>query len=359
MTINKMNTKVKMLLVSMIMALGTIVAGSPVLAADNELNILTWCDHTDPALLQPFEQKHKLRINMKEYDGTGVALALLEQSQPGDWDVFIVDSIDVKRVVKLGLLEPLNPKDFPWDDIFPEIRTPELHNVDGKLYAVPEKFGYNTIAYNNKNAAPADMRDAAVLWNPKYKGRIAVYDYYIPVIEMVAIGLGIKPPELNQSHLPAIKEKLFKMKEYSALVGDVVQVQTALATGEVDIIAGGGEFAVSVLHKENPALDWVLPDQGGVRWQQAIGVFSASKKKDLALKFVQYVLSPEGQGRLATSSCYWAMPANSKAVLTPEQKKILRWDEQPKFLANSYFYLQPDEAFDKAMLDVWTEFLQH
>ena len=156
-----------------------------------------------------------------------------------------------------------------------------------------------------------------------------------------------------------IKEKLFKMKELSALVGDVVQVQTALATGEVDIIAGGGEFAVSVLHKENPALDWVLPNQGGVRWQQAIGVFAASKKKDLALKFVQYILSPEGQGRLATSSCYWAMPANSKANLTPEQKKILRWDEQPKFLANSYFYLQPDEEFDKAMLDVWTAFLQH
>ena len=359
MKMNKKNTNVKFLIVSVTIALVMIVSGNPVLSAGNELNILTWCDHTDPALLRPFEEKHNVRINLKEYDGTGVALALLEQSQPGDWDVFVIDSIDVKRVVKLGLLEPLNTKDFPWEDIFPEIRTPELHNVDGKLYAVPEKFGYNTIAYNNKKAAPDDMRDAAVLWNPKYKGRIAVYDYYIPVIEMVAIGLGIKPPDLNQSHLPAIKEKLFKMKEYSALVGDVVQVQTALATGEVDIIAGGGEFAVSVLHNENPALDWVLPDQGGVRWQQAIGVFSASKKKDLALKFVQYILSPEGQGRLATSSCYWAMPANSKAVLTPEQKKILRWDEQPKFLANSYFYLQPDEAFDKAMLDVWTEFLQH
>ena len=359
MTTNKMSTKVKLLMVSVIITLGTIVAGNPVLSADNELNVLTWCDHTDPALLRPFEEKHNVRINLKEYDGTGVALALLEQSQPGDWDVFVVDSIDVKRVVKLGLLEPLDTKDFPWDDIFPEIRTPELHNVDGKLYAVPEKFGYNTIAYNNKKADPADMRDAAVLWNPKYKGRIAVYDYYIPVIEMVAIGLGIKPSELNESHLPAIKEKLFIMKEFSALVGDVVQVQTALATGEVDIIAGGGEFSVSVLHKENPALDWVLPDQGGVRWQQAIGIFLASKKKDLALKFVQYILSREGQGRLATSSCYWAMPANSKAVLTPEQKKILRWDEQPKFLSNSYFYLRPDEAFDKAMLDVWTEFLQH
>jgi spermidine/putrescine transport system substrate-binding protein len=359
MTTIKMNTVTKALILFVILAFGAIVAGNPVQAARKELNVLTWCDHTDPDLLRPFEQKHKVRINMKEYDGTGVALALLEQSQPGDWDVFVVDSIDVARVVKLGLLAPLKEADFPFKDIFPQIRTPELHNIQGKLYAMPEKFGYNTIAYNNKKVDPADMRDAAVLWNPKYKGRMAVYDYYIPVIEMVAIGLGIKPTQLNKSHLPAIKEKLFAMKKMSKLIGDVVQVQTALATGEVDIIAGGGEFSVSVLHKENPALDWVLPNQGGVRWQQAIGVFAASKQKDLAVKFVQYILSPEGQGKLATSSCYWAMPANSKAVLTPEQKKILRWDEQPKFLSNSYFYLQPDEAFDKAMLDVWTQFLQH
>lgn len=358
MTRTETNTMIKALILFVIVFFSAIVSAPPALAAE-ELNVLTWCDHTDPRLLQAFEKKHKVRINMKEYDGTGVALALLEQSQPGDWDVFVVDSIDVKRVVNLGLLAPLNRKDFPWNDIFPEVRTPELNSVGGIFYAMPEKFGYNTIAYNNKKVDPADMRDAAVLWNPKYKGRIAVYDYYIPVIEMVAIGLGIKPTELNKSHLPAIKEKLFKMKELSALVGDVVQVQTALATGEVDIIAGGGEFAVSVLHNENPALDWVLPNQGGVRWQQAIGVFAASKKKNLAVEFLQYILSPEGQGRLATSSCYWAMPANSKAALTPEQKKILRWDEQPKFLANSYFYLQPDEAFDKAMLDVWTEFLQH
>jgi spermidine/putrescine transport system substrate-binding protein len=355
----KSKSVVKAVFLFMVITFGFLTVSGPVQAARKELNVLTWCDHTDPDLLRPFEQKYKVRINMKEYDGTGVALALLEQSQPGDWDVFVVDSIDVARVVKLGLLAQLKEADFPFKDIFPQIRTPELHNIQGKLYAMPEKFGYNTIAYNNKKVDPADMRDAAVLWNPKYKGRMAVYDYYIPVIEMVAIGLGIKPPQLNKSHLPAIKEKLFAMKKMSKLVGDVVQVQTALATGEVDIIAGGGEFSVSVLHKENPALDWVLPNQGGVRWQQAIGVFAASKQKDLAVKFVQYILSPEGQGKLATSSCYWAMPANSKAVLTPEQKKILRWDEQPKFLSNSYFYLQPDEAFDKAMLDVWTQFLQH
>ena len=92
---------------------------------------------------------------------------------------------------------------------------------------------------------------------------------------------------------------------------------------------------------------------------QALAVFKDSQRQELANKFVQWVMSPEGQARLATSSCYWAMPANSKAALTDEQKTILRWDEQPDFIAKSYPYFIPDEALDAAMLEVWTEFLQH
>jgi spermidine/putrescine transport system substrate-binding protein len=330
----------------------------PVLAA-GELNLLVWCDHTDPALLKPFEDAHDVHINVKEYEGTGTALALLEQSQPGDWDVFVVDSVDVPRVAKAGWLAELNRDDFPWDDIFPQLHAPDLHRVNDKLYAIPEKFGYNTLAYNRDKVDIEDMRETSVLWNPKYRGRIAIYDYYIPLMEMVAIGLGMIPSEISIATLPQIKERLFEMKALAATVGDVVSVQTALATGEVDIIAGGGEYAVAGLHAENPALDWILPDDGGIRWMQAIGVFKNSKRQDLAVQFVQWVLSPEGQARLATSSCYWAMPANSKAALSNEQKQILRWDEQPDFIANSFPYYIPDEKLDAAMLDVWTEFLQY
>jgi spermidine/putrescine transport system substrate-binding protein len=322
-----------------------------------ELNALVWCDHTDPELLRPFEEANDVKVNVKDYEGTGVALGILEQSQPGDWDVFVVDSVDVPRVAEAGWLAELDPDDFPWDDFFPQVRMPEMHYVDGKLYAVPEKFGYNVISYNAEKVDPQDMRDLDSLWDPKYRGRIAVYDYYIPVIELVAISLGMEPSDITEADLPKISERLAALKEQAALTGDVVTTQTALATGEVDIIVGGGEFVTAGLKAENPALDWVLPDQGGIRWQQAIGVVATSEKKDLATKFVQYIVSPEGQARLATSSCYWAMPANSKATLTDEQKEILRWDEQPTFIENSYPYFIPDPELDKAMLDVWTEFL--
>ncbi|TIT56581.1 MAG: spermidine/putrescine ABC transporter substrate-binding protein, partial [Mesorhizobium sp.] len=61
-----------------------LAAGSLAEAAD--LNALIWCDHSDPALLQPFEDANNVKVNVKEFEGTGAGLAIVEQSQPGDWD---------------------------------------------------------------------------------------------------------------------------------------------------------------------------------------------------------------------------------------------------------------------------------
>ena len=335
----------------------SIILAAPGARAE-EINALVWCDHTDAAFLDPFTAATGIRVNVKDYEGTGTALALLEQSKPGDWDVFVVDTTDVRRVVERGLLEPLDPAAFPLADVPEAVRLPDYHMVGGKMYAVPEKFGYNAIAFDNATMPVEKARDVASLWDPANKGKIAIYDYYLPIIGQVAIALGKKPQELTEADLPAIKEKLVAMRANAALVGDVVTSQTALATGQVSILAGGGEYAVAGLKAEKPNLDWVLPDVGGVRWQQAIGVFAASAKKEAATKFVQYVLSPEGQARLATSSCYWGMPANAKATLTDEQKKILRWDEQAGFIAKSFPYPSPTEAFDKAMQDMWAEVIQ-
>lgn len=336
-------------------------AFSPVAQAAEELNALVWCDHTDPALIEPFEKKHGVKVNLKEYEGTGAALAIIEQSRPGDWDVFVIDGVDVPRVADAGLLAELPADQMPLDDIFPAVQMRDVTIRDGKMYAIMEKFGYNVISYNKAKVDPADMRDLNTLWSDKYKGRIAVYDYYIPLMNLVALKMGMKPSDITADTLPAMKAELFKLKENSAMVGEVVSSTTALATGEADILIGGGEWAVAVMQAENPDLDWVLPDQGGILWSQSLAVFKDSKKKDLAVEFVKYVMSPEGQARLATSSCFWGMPANAKAgaVLTDAQKTALRWDEQEKFQANSHRYFIPGTELDGQMLDVWAEFLQH
>lgn len=337
-------------------AAGIVLAGPP--AGAQDLNALVWCDHSDPAVLKPFEDANGVKVNVKEFEGTGAGLAIVEQSQPGDWDVMVIDSIDVRRGVEKQLFEPLADDALPLADLFPEVKLEQFTVVDGKRYGITEKFGYNTIGYNKDKVDVADMQKMSSLWDPRYKGRIAIYDYYLPVIGMAALGIGKKTADLTAADLPAIKDVLLKMKANAKLVGEVTASQTALATGEVDVLVGGGEWVTAGLAKENPALDFSIPEEGGILWSQSLAMFSASKNKALALKFIQYILSPEGQARLATSSCYWGMPSNRKAALDADQKKILRFDEQPGFLSRAQLYPAPDETLDKAMQDVWTEMLQ-
>lgn len=66
----------------------------------------------------------------------------------------MVDSLDVPRVVEAGLL-PLPEAEFVWADIFPELRQERLRFRGGRMYAMPQKFGYNTLAYDKAKVAAA------------------------------------------------------------------------------------------------------------------------------------------------------------------------------------------------------------
>jgi spermidine/putrescine transport system substrate-binding protein len=238
------------------------------------------------------------------------------------------------------------------------VRLDQFTTFEGQRYGITEKFGYNAISYNSDNVEASDMQSLAALSDPEYEGRIAIYDYYLPVMGLAAQAVGKSTADLTADDLPEIRQVLLDWKANARLVGEVVASQTALATGEVDILVGGGEWVTAVLAEENPALDFAIPEEGGMLWSQSLAMFADSERKDLALKFIQYVMSPEGQARLATSSCYWGMPANRQAALTEEQKEILRFDEQPEFLARAELYPAPDDELDRQMQDVWTEMLQ-
>lgn len=348
----------RVLIASSLLTLGVATNGSAIAAGS--INALVWCDHTDPEFIQPFEEANDVKVNLKEFEGTGAALSILEQSQPGDWDVLIIDGVDVPNLARDGLLAAIPEAALPLDDIWPEVVLEENHKIDGKWYGMTELFGYNTIAYNKDKVDPADMLDMTTLWGDKYKGRMAIYDWHTPMIGLVAMGLGKKTAELSEADIPEIKETLFKLKENTAQFTDVVASQTALATGEVDILFGGGEWLTGVLSQEMPNLDWVLPKQGGLMWSQSVTTLADANNPEMALKFMQYILSPEGQARLATSSCYWAMPANKKtgAELNDQQKAALRWDQQAEYLANSQLYPAVTPELDEKLEDLWLEMQQ-
>lgn len=350
----------KMLLRSIALSSTALVALSAPAVAQS-LNALVWCDHTDPELIQPFEEAHGVRVNLREYEGTAAGLAILDQSRPGDWDVLVIDAVDVHRAVERGLLAELPADELPTADFFPDLVMEDLNTLDGITYAVTEKFGYNTVSFNSATVDPEAMRDLSALFSGEFDGRIAIYDYYLPVLGMLALHQGIDTADLDADALETLREPLFDLRARSRQVSEVVASQTALATGEVDIIVGGGEWLTAVLAEENADLDWTIPEQGAVLWAQSIAVLADSANPELALEFVKYITSPEGQARLATSSCYWGMPANAATgdMLSDDERTILRWDNQEDYLARAQRYPVPDADLDAAMQDLWTDMLQN
>jgi hypothetical protein len=52
------------------------------------------------------------------------------------------------------------------------------------------------------------------------------------------------------------------------------------------------------------------------------------------------------------------MPANMNATLSAAEKKVLRWDDQAKYLANTRYDIRQGPELDQAQIDLWAEFLQ-
>lgn len=341
---------------------GAAVLGASIVSAaaamGQEINVLAWCDHADPALLEPFTQATGIRVNVRDYEGTGAGLALLDQSRPGDWDVWVLDSPAVPEVVALGRLAPLDPSDYPLTDIPEEVLNEAVHVVDGQWYAVPEKYGYMGLAFDSERVQEEGLQSLESLLDPRFERRIAVYDYYRPVMGMIAVTMGIDPATFDEDDLERVREYLLALKPNVSVVSDIVTSQTALATGDADVLFGGGEYAIATILQERPSLNWVIPEAGAVRYEQSIGIIADSQRQDEARQFLQYILSPEGQGRLATSSCFWGLPANVNAELTDEQRAVLRWDDQAEYLAKTTSYIAPTGELALAAQAVWAEFMQ-
>ncbi len=133
--------------------------------------------------------------------------------------------------------------------------------------------------------------------------------------------------------------------------------QTALATGEVAVLVGGGEYAVSGLHAEKPNLDWVLPDEGGVRWQQAIGVFEDLPEEGGGRQVhpVRAVARGAGPARHLLLLLGYARQRQGDAERRAEAGPAL--ERAADLHQELHLYIAPTDALDQAMQAVWQEFL--
>jgi spermidine/putrescine transport system substrate-binding protein len=323
-----MKTRSWYLIASALVILIAIVAWQKFSPANERvINVLCWPGYDEPELNQPFEQKYNVKINFKTYVGGDQMYALLSQSK-GVYDAAVVDAEYVVKLNAIGKLSVLDPANYDLSDYFPPFQHFVLAVQNGKQYAIVTRWGSNGLVYNTKYITESEANSYAVLFAEKMKGRVGIWDWYLPSMGVISKGLGFQDAySLTPDQFSQLQDQLRRLRpQVAAIYGTLSEMTTALANEQAWIIPAAGAWVAAVLQGQNKPVDWSVPKEGGVMWTEALTIPADAPHPDLAKLYVQYMITPQAQALLAERQVGHNNVPNRKAysLLTVEQRKELK-----------------------------------
>ena len=264
------------------------------------VNLLSWPGWGHPETVGDFEAKHGIKVQVKEYTGGENMLALLHSSPVGTFDIILTGAAYVQMMIAGGLIEKLDPADYPFDDYWPEFQHfNQLWDGDD-LYSVMVRFGYLGLAYNTQHYAPKDLGSYGVCWDAKAKGNLGFFDWYLPSMGVLSLYNGNrKPHNIDDAAFAKLKETMASLHPQVAGFYSYANTFSSLANQQIWLIPGIGEWLTLGLRKDGAPIDTFIPDEGGTQWTESFSIPKGARRPDLAKKLTQYFASAEGQVRCA------------------------------------------------------------
>src|SRR5467141_457853 len=307
------------------------------------LSLLVWEGYADPATVHAFEESRHCNV-MATYMGTSDELvAKLRGGSASNYDVISPSSDVATSIVRAGLAAPLDLSKIPtYNQLSARLRDSPLVKADGKTYGVPFVWGPNPLLYDTSAFAKAPD-SWSILWDPKYKGKISLWDE-LSSVYMAAQVLGYDKPDPNQiynlsdAQLEAVKKKLIELKpnirKYWSTGGEL----TNLFQNHEVVAAMGWPLMTNELRKINFPIGETIPKENTTGWIDHLMITAASPRKELAQEFLEYMVEAQTQ-KLVTDVTHYtpANPATSQ-LLTVEERKSLHLDDPDEYMKRIYFW---------------------
>lgn len=294
-------------------ALGVATLATPFIhgranAAPVELNMLAWYGHAEKDIVAEFEAANNVKFKPKYYTGGDNMLALISQSPPGTYDVILSDAEYVQQLNSAGYIEQLDPKDYAFDDFYPEFQKFPGHWKDGKLFSVITRFGFLGVAYNTSALTEKEASSYKVYWDPKLKGKLGHFDWHLPNLGQISLLQGnAKPFDIDAAAWKKVREAAMTLRAQAGGFFDYGGTFSSLKSGQMLAVAGIGDWITGTLQKAGSPVRSIIPEEGGLQWTESFCIGKGSKKADLAKKWIQYITSPRGQMKSANMDAYPAL----------------------------------------------------
>lgn len=252
------------------------------------LNIYNVGDYIDEELITKFEEETGIKVLYETYD-TNEMMYQKVKSGSTNYDLVFPSDYMVEKMINEDLLQKVDFKNIPNIKYIDKDFLNPIYDENNE-YSVPYMWGTFGILYNKK-MVKEQVDSWEILWDPKYKSNIMMFD---SVRDTMAIGLkklgysinSIDPKQINEA-----KDALMKQKDLVlAYVNDEGKDRLLGEEVAMGIIYSGD--AVTLMD-ENPNLEYVIPKEGTNKWVDAMCIPKTAQNKKEAELFINFLLDPE------------------------------------------------------------------
>lgn len=336
------------------LALGVAMAAAA--QAQNTLRVLTWPGYADPDLVKVFERKTGSKVEVTTIDSDDTMWQKLNKSNAGDVDVFAVNTAELQRYIRAALVVPINTNNVPNTAAqLPRFR--DLKGIPGlvhgdKVYAIPYTYSEMGLVYDKQQVKPPPTSIRA-LWDPRYRGKVLLYNAGSHNFSLAAQALGDPTPyQLGGNDWSAAVDQLIALRRNAQ--GFYTQPEESVEmfkNGHAALMfANYGSQQVQLLKKAGIDVGYVVPLEGALAWLDCWAITRGAKNTKLAEAWINYfleatpgsaLLTRQGLANTTSESPYlrpqdrivWLEPVENTDRRTALWDRIVAGDRVSKVLA--------------------------
>ena len=307
------------------------------------LSLLVWEGYADPSFIQGFEASCGCKVNAAYMGTSDELVAKLRGGASSNYDVISPSSDVATSLARSGLVASLDLSRVPnYSQVSSSLTSLPLVKNGGQVFGVPLTWGPNPLLYDT-NFFPRAPESWAELWDPKLKGKLSVWDD-LSTVYMAAQVLGFDKSDpaaiynLNDAQLEQVKNKLLALKPNIRKMWTTGGELTNLFQSHEVVAAMGWPLMTNQLRKINYPIGETIPKERTTGWIDHLMITSSSDQKDLAYKFLNYMIDAQTQKLLSDVTGY--IPANPQAatLMSKEQQHSLHLDDVDSYQKQIIFW---------------------
>ena len=340
------------LIVLAVLVLGSCAKRTPT------LNLLVWEGYADPSYVKAFEEENHCRVSASYMGSSDDLVSKLRGGSAGIYDVISPSSDVATMIASAGLAAPLDISKIPsYSQLSPQLTSLPLVKVNRQTYGVPFMWGPNPLLYDTSFFAKAPDSWSS-FWDPKLRGKLSVWDD-LSTVYMAAQVLGYDKPDpsqlynLTDDQLEAVRKKLLELKPNVRKIWVTGGELTNLFQSHEIVAAMGWPLNTNQLKKANFPIAEIIPKENTTGWIDHLMITAGSDNKDLAYKFLEYMVEAKTQ-KLVTDVTHYT-PANPQAgrFMNADQRQSLHLDNVEDYQKHIYFWQNvPRRA---KYIEIWNE----